>query len=278
MGISSQTLGLATNAIKSSGGTALSSFLGQAAQGDLAGALTSLTNAPGDAIANIGAFGQATPGDALRGMNARGDAMQNWCWYCLLPTLNNSNAVAIAGLLPSVSLPWYYVTRMNAPFRTLETESIKRNSHQLHYPTGYSLPSLTLEFFLDSKSEAQAYLKSWSSLVLGQANPAQFQNRGVWGMPASYKKEINLYALSVSKKVLLNFKYFGCWPSDPSAIEFNSDDASALTQQVTFQVEDVQLTVLNDKGVIDNLSKTALGYGLSALTGTANSFLSGFGL
>jgi hypothetical protein len=278
MGISSQTLGLATNAVKSAGSRSLSQFLGQAAQGDLSGALSSLASAPGELLGSIGSYGQATPGDAFRGMQQRGDAIQNWCWYCLLPTLNNSSALSIGGFKPSVSLPWYYVSRMNTPMRTIETETVRRNAHGIHLPTGYSIGSMSAEFFLDSKNEALNYLKAWAGLVLEHGNPAQFQTRGAWGMPADYKKEINVYALSVKKQVLLNFKYFGCWPSDPTALDWTSDDATAVTQQVTFQVEDVQVTVLNDKGVIDNLTQTALGYGLSALTGSATSFLKGFGL
>lgn len=295
MGISTQTLGLAANTIKSGGGTALNQFLNQISQGNIDAAAQTLGEFPRQAIDTIGAFGQATPGDGLRGMNARSDAIQNWCWYCLLPTFTNRSAVNLSvndflpstfssgtpGLVstqafkPSLSLPWYYVQRSNLPFRRIETESVKRNSHMIHYPTGYSVDSLTLEFFMDSANLAQTYLKAWGAAVLNSVDPGRMENRGQWGLPASYKKDINIYVLSVSKQVLLNFRYFGCWPSEQTALELVSDNAAALSQPVTFQVEDVAVTVNNDKRVIDNLAQTAVGIGISALQGAARSFLDG---
>lgn len=277
MGLISKTLGVAANAVKSSGKTALSSFVNKALQGNLKDALSGLKDAPGQLLDNAGSFGQASPGDALRGMNARGDAMQNWCWYCLLPSLTSSSSKSFLGFKKSVALPWYYVQRTNTPFRTIETESIRRSSHNVVLPTSYSVGTLTLEFFMDSNNEAQNYLKTWSALVLGADDPAKMSNRGVWGLPATYKKDINIYVLSVNKKVLLNFKYMGCWPTDPQALELTSDDASVLSHSVTFSVEDVSVSVMNDKGVIDNLLSTAQGYAMSALSGGAKTILKKFG-
>ncbi len=300
MGFFDNVLGSAANAIKSSAGTAVSSFLNQASQGNIEGAINGLATSITQLRDNVGAFGAATPGDGLRGMNARSDAVQNWCWYCLLPDVKDSSAQKIAfgssatggeqiidnvvsrvsvgggGLLPTVSLPWYYVQSATIPFRTIETESITRNSHKLHYPEGYSVATLSMEFFMDSASVAQKYLKAWGGLVLGNQDPSIWSNRGKWGYPANYKKDINFYILSVTKRELLNLKYVGCWPTDPQALELASDNAAILTQRVNFHVEDVLVTVLNDKGIVDNLIDTGLGYGTSFLKGAAMNTINGW--
>jgi hypothetical protein len=246
-------------------------------------------------------------------MNARSDAVQNWCWYCLLPDVVDKGAVGLfskssstggdtqsekwikqdgeeilgtslssvltsgsSRLYPAVSLPWYYVQSATIPFRTIETESITRNSHKLHYPEGYSVATLSMEFFMDSASVAQKYLKAWGGLVLGNQDPSIWSNRGKWGYPANYKKDINFYILSVTKRELLNLKYVGCWPTEPQALELASDNAAILTQRVNFHVEDVLVTVLNDKGIVDNLIDTGLGYGTSFLKGAAMNAINGW--
>lgn len=265
MGILSSYLGNAANAIKGAASASVVSAVSQAASGDVYGALASLGSAVENAVDTVGAYGAATPGDGMRGMNARSDGIQNWCWYCLMPTLTNPNSLSIMNTQGSVSLPWYYVQRGTIPFRVLETESIKRNSQQIHLPTGYSVPNLSLEFYMDSANKAQEYLKAWSSLVLGTSPVANVVNRGVWGLPATYKKNITFYVLSVTKKQLLTIKYVGCWPADPQALELTSSDPAILAQTVSFMVEDVEVTVSNDKGLVDKLSETAIGYGVSAL-------------
>lgn len=267
MGILANTLGLAANTIKGAGASAVYSAINQAAQGDLEGAIGAITGGISSTVETLGAYGSATPGDALRGMNARSDAMQSWSWYCLLPSLSNTGTELIGGINASVALPWYYVQKGNTPFRTFEVESITRNSRKINLPTGYSVPSLSLEFFMDSSGLAQKYLKAWAGLVLGNDDPSNIANVGTWGYPAAYKKNIYLYLLSVTKKQLLNFKYIGCWPSDPQALELVSDDGQPMSQSVAFHVEDVQVTVLNDKGLIENLANTGQGYAMSALTG-----------
>lgn len=276
MGIPSSFLGQAASAVKglvSDSGSSLSNFINQASQGDIAGALAGLGNQTSVEVDTLGARGLAEPGDALGGMNARGDAIQNWSWYCLMPTLTNNNTQSIAGSRASTPLPWYYVQKCNAPFRLIETESIKRNSAQVHLPIGYSVPNLAIEFFMDSNNVAQKYLKAWGALVLDTAPVANVVNRGVWGLPAGYKKNIYVYVLSVTKKQLLNFKFINCWPNDPQALELMSADPAVLVQTVNFMVEDVEVTVLNDKGVIDNLIEAGTGYAIDQLTGFASSFL-----
>jgi hypothetical protein len=173
-------------------------------------------------------------------------------------------------LSPSVSLPWYYVQTANLPQRVVTAESINMNGHPIHLPESYSVPNLTLGFFMDSSNQAHQWLKAWQGQILGDSDPTSPVNHGMWGLPAQYKKTINIVVIDVKKKQMLNVRYINCWPSDPSALDLVSGSAEALVQNVTFMVEDVQVTLSNDKGLLGNLLDTAKGYAMGALSGFAS--------
>ncbi len=260
----SSILGDAKTAVRS-GGQNISAAAQAAASGDLTAARDILANTPSDLISGIGSGGGVDYGDYGNAINARSDAIQNWCWYCILPSLSNRTATAAFGMQPAVSLPWYYVEKANLPGRTFQLDSIARNGHKAHYAESYSVSDLSLEFFLDSSNKSYQYLKAWQGLILGNNDPSSVVNQGRWGLPADYKKNISLFVLSVDKKVLLNMKYINCWPVDPQALELTSGNAEAMHLSVSFAVEDVNVTVQNDKGLIENLINTAAGYSISAI-------------
>lgn len=273
MTIFSSILGEAKSAVGLATGS-VSAAISAAASGNLTGALDQLVSAPSSIINSIGSGGGAAYGDYAGGMNARKDAMQNWSWYCIMPSVKSSNATSVMGLQPSVSLPWYYIQKMNMPSRVFKRDTFARNGHEAHYAEGYSVSDLTLEFFMDSSNKSYQYLKAWQGLILGNQDPSTITNQGRWGMPADYKKNINLCVLSVDKKILLNVKYIGCWPVDPSALELTSSSAEAIPMSVTFAVEDMDITVKNDKGIIDNLLNTASGYAIDGIQDFAKTSLS----
>jgi hypothetical protein len=233
--------------------------------GDVNGALSTLTDIPGNLLANAGARGSASFGDGFAGINARQDAVQDWCWYCIMPRIGGKD------------LPWYYVTGANTPFRKFHVETLKRNGREAHYPESYAMSSsLQLKFFVDSSSKSSQYLKAWQAEILGDANPALAANQGVWGYPAKYKKTITIAVLSVDRKELLVFKYFGCFVSDPQALDLGAGSSNPMELTVEFQIEDVDLTVKNGLGIIDNLKEQAKGLAMDFISGGVSSIVSNF--
>jgi hypothetical protein len=279
----SDFIGAASSSLKNAGISSITSAAGQIAQGNLSGAVSDLFNEPQQALATLGASGNTSFADDFSGLQKRGDAIQNWCWYAVLPDITNPNALsspsglilgqAISSAQPIVSLPWYYVQSANVPQREFNVESFKRNAHDVHRPNGYSVGALTLGLFMDSTNKSHQWLKAWQSLVMSNLNPKVVANQGNWGYPSSYMKDITLVVLSVTKQVLLNVKLINCWPTLPAALELISGEAAGLVQEVTFSVEDVDITVNNDKGLLDTLINTATGYASSAITGVLSSQL-----
>jgi len=266
------------------------SALGQLSQGDITGAIQTLAQAPQSILSSYGASGGVNPGDALRGLNAREDAVQNWCWYCMMPDLVSPGATlgqlaayvtpanlgSSGSLSRTISLPWYYIPIANAPFRSFEADSVQRNAHPTYFPGSYSVSDLNLSFFMDSSSKAHMYLKAWQALVMSDSDPTAFSNQGLFGLPSQYKKNITLFILSVTKKQLLQLKYINCWPKNLDALELTSDSSTGLSQPVSFAVEDVKVTVNNDKGLVANLLSTASGFATTALTGAVQGQLNKF--
>jgi hypothetical protein len=267
------------------------------------GAISTVLRAPDTFVDRMGAQGRAQPGDYARGMMAREDAVQNWCWYALLPDIQDDNATALrtpsvsmgggatnsvneAGqflynqvqiasrqLRPVLGLPWYYVQTANLPFREFESDVITRNSHEIHYPTAYKVGQLTLGLFMDSSSITHRYLQAWSSKILGSRNPKRPENQGDWGLPVNYKKDIIISVLSVKKKVLLNVKYINCWPTNLEALALASGVAEPLVQPVSFSVEDVEVTIAEDLKLGAQIKDTLTGYARDAVGGAAKALI-----
>lgn len=248
----------------------------QFALGNFAQGVNGLADIPGSLIKNFRASGGVDYGDSFAGINARGDALQNWCWYAVLPEVTNRSAFSFGRLQPSIAIPWYYIQTANLPRRDISTDSTQTNGHQRYYPSAYAVPELQLGFFMDTKNKAQQYLTAWESQILGTDDPSDTLNQGMWGLPAEYKKDINIMLLDTVKREMLNVKYVRCWPVGLDALDLTSDTAAALVQNVRFMVEDLHITVSNDKGLIDNLTETALGYGMGAIQGPLTAQLNNF--
>ena len=250
------------------------------AQGNLEGAVSNLLAAPGEALNAAITGSAASPGDGLGGINARGDAIQNWCWYCTLPPVTSSSALSfdlgislLGNIGPLIALPWYYVQTANVPARTFATDSIQRNGHAIHFPESYSVDDLTLGLFMDTTGKAWQYINAWQGLVMANQDPKYAGNQGMWGLPAQYKKDIKITILSVDRKQMLSVRYINCFPKNPAPLELVSSSSEALVVNVNFAVEDVYISVSNDKGLISNLLDTAKGYALGALSNVGSSIV-----
>lgn len=254
-----------------------SGVLSSIAQGDIGGAIKNIADIPGDSLSAFAASGGVTPGDALAGINAREDALQDWCWYCLPPPIDTANSITLAGMSGQTSLPWYYVQKANLPWRNIQMDTTTRNGRATYYPQSYSLPDINLELFLDNSNKAMTWAKNWQGQVLANKNPSQPNNQGGWGLPAKYKKTLQFVLLSTKRKQLMNIKYINCTPSDLSPFEVVSTASGALALSMTIKVEDVDVTLSNDKGLIDSLSSMAGGYAMSAISNIASPFLNNLG-
>lgn len=127
---------------------------------------------------------------------------------------------------------------------------------------------------MDSDNIAQQYIQAWQSLILANKNPKIAANQGAWGYPSTYMKDINLVVLSVTRRQLLNVRYINCWPSELGALELTSGESQVLVQNVTFMTEDVEVTVNNDRSLVDTLIASSSGLSSGSLAGGLNAAIS----
>lgn len=191
-------------------------------------------------------YGTSSSFDPFVGMNQRGDAIQNWSWYCELPEL---------GPTPLVNgidtLPWYYVPAATMPFRNITSAQINRLGGQRNYPENYSVDDLTLTFFVDTSNAAFKYATGWTGRVLGGGDPKVVGNRGMWGLPGHYKRDIKIHITSADRTRLLTATYTGCWPTNINQISLESNSSEQVQMQVTFKVDDVHVTIVDGTGMDD---------------------------
>lgn len=243
----------------------VSDALTNLSQGNVSGALGALSDIPGNLLSNFEARGGASFGDGFSGIHKLRDVVQDWCWYCVLPSIDGT------------TLPWYYVSSANTPFRKFNTETLQRNGKAVHYVDSYEMSStLSLKFVLDGSSKAPSYLRTWQKNILWDKDQAQSSNQGIWGLPSGYKKTITIVVMSVARKELLTFKYYGCMPSDVSQLELGAGSPTPLELAVEFQIEDVELTIKNDLGFLESIKDSVKGMAMNALTGGISNVLSSF--
>lgn len=258
--IGAATSRAARNALGPRVGSLASPVIGQAID-QVRGAVAN--TAFGQSVGLTASGGSRAPGDAHGGINARGDALQNWCWYALLPDISDGGIVT--------SLPWYYAQTATLPRRLIQSDSANFNGHPVHFPESYSVDQLRLGLFMDTTNRAQAWLAAWEGLVLGNDDPTNPRNHGMWGLPADYKKTIDIVILNTERREMLNVKYINAWPSQPEAQELVSGSGEAMVQNVSFMVEDVQIQIMDGQEVAnavrtarDNLVQFGVTTGLSA--------------
>lgn len=208
----------------------------------------------------------SAPGNSFAGMAARGDSLQNWSWYCLAPDINTDNGL--------VKLPWYYVQTSNLPQRNISANSIYRNGRAVYYPENYNIADLTLGLFLDTSGLAMKWIEAWKSRVVGNLDPTISTNQGGWGLPADYKKNVNIMLLSPAKQEMLNIKYINCYPTDTQITDLASNESNPMVLTVQLKVEDIDISVITDNAVIGAASKSpnfVMGAISNLGTGVANS-------
>ena len=210
----------------------------QAISGDPAGALKTLGSVPGsmfnkalgitDSKASGGTqFAAPGEGNALYGINARRDAVLNFNWFAVMPSIGGAP-----------SLPWYYCESASLSWRVIEIQSIYRRSHQEHLPKSYSVPNLRLGFMIDDSMNTMDYLMAWQDRILDPFN-GKNSSQGNWGRPADFWKPIKINVLSVNKQTVMTVTYHEAWPINVETLNLVSSESGRLMAEVDFAVNDV---------------------------------------
>jgi hypothetical protein len=149
----------------------------------------------------------------------------SWRFYCTLPTVDEGaddlNGQFLSFLVERVQLPIVGVAFEPSPY----------NAGERKFPAARTLDVVGISFIETSKYQVLNYMWAWKRLVV--------QENGNFGMPANYKKPIQLDAFNQQGIRTRSFRYPYCAPSRIDNLEFDGSGTKAITVNVVFEVDNV---------------------------------------
>jgi hypothetical protein len=159
--------------------------------------------------------------DILSAMRGRGDPLMTFNWYCELPILADN-----------VQLGWEFVEDATLPFVEFEQISNYRAGKMYHYPGHYSLGTLNLKLFENSRSQATKYLDTWRHMILVPLV-------SMYEHPSGYKRPIKFTIFDVYKLTAMFVTYEKCWPMRIDSYNLQSAASERINPSVEFSADDV---------------------------------------
>lgn len=149
----------------------------------------------------------------------------------------------------AASLPWNYVETATPPFRSYDMTTVFRAGRTRKFASAYSLDNLQLGFYMDVSGTALQYLQAWDATIQSPVNrDTVYERGGLYGLPAMYQKDINIFLLSPARNAVIVLTYIEAWPQNLDALALASDSGSRLIQNVSFAVGDVLVNILDVPG------------------------------
>jgi hypothetical protein len=134
----------------------------------------------------------------------------------------------------SSSLGWEYVEEVTLPFVEFEKTSNYKAGKMFHYPHHYSLSSLSIKLYEDTKGKSLQYLNDWKRLVLDGKT-------GLYNVPSVYKKPIKITIYDSAQNTVLFLTYLGCWIERHDTYAL-SGESQRINPQVEFSVDDIEVS------------------------------------
>lgn len=160
---------------------------------------------------------------ALNAIKSRPDPLMSFNWRCDLPTIDNS-----------VKLGWEYVEEATLPFVEFEKTSNYKAGKMSHYPHHYSLSTLSLKLYEDSKGKSVQYLNDWKKLIIDGKT-------GLYNVPKVYKKPIKITIYNSSLSTVMFLTYIGCWIERHDTYAM-SGESQRINPSVEFSVDDIEVS------------------------------------
>jgi hypothetical protein len=136
--------------------------------------------------------------------------------------------------IDDVSLSWEFVEEATLPFVEFEPISNYRAGKMYHYANHYSLGSLGLKIYEDSRGKATQYLEAWRRKIIDL-------DSGLYNHPNDYKKTIKITIMDVAKMTVMFYEYIGCWPTRTDAYNMTSGSSERIVASVEMSVDEMRV-------------------------------------
>ena len=159
--------------------------------------------------------------DILAAMRGRGDPLANFNWYCELPILTDNT-----------QLPWEYIEEATMPFIEFEQQSNYRAGKMCHYPGHYSLGTVSVKLFENSRGLATKYVTTWQNMVLVPLI-------GAYNHPSEFKKPVKFTIFDVAKMTAMFITYEKCWPMRMDPFNLQSSASDRINPSLELSTDDI---------------------------------------
>lgn len=200
----------------------------------------------------------------------RVDPVMNYLW----------SARIVGGSSPSNPMH-KYIDQIQTPALSFDTQSVYRRGKKQHYAGAFSADNLTIHLYSGIDGTSFDYAALWVRSVMGY--------QGYFSPPSQYKRDVLLDILDPNNRVVIQFAFRGCWPTNWNGYTFDSGAGQVVMTELTLSVDNLSFDLdelptissltqdrNNDGSNADQLANKAFsGKGLGGGSGGSMPFVSG---
>lgn len=155
-------------------------------------------------------------------LSSRGDPLTQFDWIGVV--------INTQGLSTNYSLPWYYIDEVHLPSQATGTHTRRVNGLNRNYVSDYEALQTSLKLYTDNTGTAINFANQWLR--------SAYRTDKFFGLPSSYKKDIQIYILDSARQCVVDFRLKGCFPTTWEGNQLGSASGT-LDTSLTIQVDEV---------------------------------------
>ena len=142
----------------------------------------------------------------------------------------------------SEDMPWYYIDDITLPTPQFGSTPKYIRGKEHKYADMFSVNTCTIKLFSDVSGLAFNYANAWCRSI--------YRDDNLYQMPKMYKRDIWIFILDATKKVVVDIQLIGCWPSSWGEYSLVSGAAGHLETSLTLSVDDFKMNYSDNTDAI----------------------------
>jgi hypothetical protein len=180
-----------------------------------------------------------TTGAAFAARDVKSDLMKR-----LDPVTNFEWMAIVVNKSPGTNdtLPWYYIDEITVPSPNLGSTQKFVAGKEKKYAEWFTLGTCTVKIYSDISGLAFNFCNNWIRSV--------YRDDNFYQAPIAYKKDIFVFILDPTRKVVIDIQLLGCWPTAWGDYQLTSGAAAALESSLTLSVDDFKMNYDSNKDAV----------------------------
>lgn len=148
-------------------------------------------------------------------------------------TLNDPGFPALYdGLLATKTVPFGFVEAIQFGTRRIDADHRFAAGSTDKFPRFIDVPTITILLYENDKYDSFRFIRSWMNQIVDEDHN--------YGIPALYKRDINLYAFDVVSNSIARMigKLNNCWPTAVQVLTYEYGKSDRIVLPVEFSVDE----------------------------------------